>query len=568
MALKQYIGARYVTKIYENSLNPLSAEWEADVNYEPLTMVTYNYGSYLSKKNVPATIGNPSDNPTYWVQTGFYNGQIAYLYDQVTLINGVITDLGGDITNLETLLNTRVTTPESFGAVGDGTTDDTAAINLALAAAETINFKSGTTYLIDAEVSLLLHDGNILNGNGATLKIKTNDADSYVGILASEVSDIYIRGLNIVGERDTHTGATGEWGMGISLRAAKNVIIEQCNISNCWGDGLYVGSSGTNEDDPCINVIMRDCVLTGNRRNAVSLINFDGLEIHGCTFKDTIGTAPQSGIDVESNDAGQKTDNLHVYDCKFINNQGNQFYVCNIGQDSVICLHDCYFEGLENAIIIPMKLSNYLGNTGCFVDVHDITINGYYRSCIYFGVNDTDSVFSLRNVEVNNGHVYSGALSYSYDNIIMNDASDTFKNIFIDNFKVISLLNEVRRTVSFEKVVNAVIKDYYINTNSRSASNLTDCSDIVARNTMSWIIASNITIDTKTAIEREYYHSSGTHTITVNMNNENTYRIFNLGGTLTININSHQYTLAADNHFIVTKTMNQYLVETDGTLIS
>ena len=39
--VRQYIGARYVTKIYENSLDPSSAEWEANVTYEPLTLVTF-----------------------------------------------------------------------------------------------------------------------------------------------------------------------------------------------------------------------------------------------------------------------------------------------------------------------------------------------------------------------------------------------------------------------------------------------------------------------------------------------------------------------------------------------
>lgn len=81
--VRQYIGARYVTKIYENSLDPSSAEWEASINYEPLTLVTYNYGSYLSKKEVPASVGNPADNPTYWAQTGFYNGQISTLNAEV-----------------------------------------------------------------------------------------------------------------------------------------------------------------------------------------------------------------------------------------------------------------------------------------------------------------------------------------------------------------------------------------------------------------------------------------------------------------------------------------------------
>lgn len=99
MAVRQYIGARYVTKIYENSVDPSIAEWEASVNYEPLTMVTYNNGSYLSKKDVPASVGNPAANPTYWAQTGFYNGQIAALDNRIggveTQVENLETDIGG-----------------------------------------------------------------------------------------------------------------------------------------------------------------------------------------------------------------------------------------------------------------------------------------------------------------------------------------------------------------------------------------------------------------------------------------------------------------------------------------
>lgn len=84
--IRQYIGARYVIKIYENSTDPSSAEWEQG-NFEPLVMVTWQNGSYLSKKEVPSSVGNPALNPDYWVQTGFYNGQIASLQQQIDDIN-------------------------------------------------------------------------------------------------------------------------------------------------------------------------------------------------------------------------------------------------------------------------------------------------------------------------------------------------------------------------------------------------------------------------------------------------------------------------------------------------
>ena len=122
----QYIGARYVIKVYENSTNPSSAEWQPNVNYEPLTLVTFNMGSYLSKTDVPASIGNPADNGEYWTQTGFYNGQIGYLEHEVerlkNLINGEVSnrknadnDIKGIIetetlnrTEADTLLNNKI----------------------------------------------------------------------------------------------------------------------------------------------------------------------------------------------------------------------------------------------------------------------------------------------------------------------------------------------------------------------------------------------------------------------------------------------------------------------------
>lgn len=59
MAVRQYIGARYVAKIYENSQDPTSSEWEPNVTWEPLVIVTYQNGSYMSKKPIPGNIGNP-----------------------------------------------------------------------------------------------------------------------------------------------------------------------------------------------------------------------------------------------------------------------------------------------------------------------------------------------------------------------------------------------------------------------------------------------------------------------------------------------------------------------------
>ena len=89
MAVRQYIGARYTIKVYENSLDPSSADWEIGVSYEPITLVQYHNDTYLSKKFVPSNVGDPANNPDYWTLTGFYNGQIANLQNQINAIYNI-----------------------------------------------------------------------------------------------------------------------------------------------------------------------------------------------------------------------------------------------------------------------------------------------------------------------------------------------------------------------------------------------------------------------------------------------------------------------------------------------
>ena len=91
MAMHQYIGARYVPYYYENSLDPTSTEWEPNVNYEALTVVTLpNRHSYISKKFVPDTIGSPALNAEYWLDTG---SEDAYIQELQEAVQHIFEDL-------------------------------------------------------------------------------------------------------------------------------------------------------------------------------------------------------------------------------------------------------------------------------------------------------------------------------------------------------------------------------------------------------------------------------------------------------------------------------------------
>ena len=63
---RQYVGARYVPKIM--------GEWDKNIPYEALSIVTYKGNSFTSKIPVPAKVDIGDE--TYWVNTGNYNVQI------------------------------------------------------------------------------------------------------------------------------------------------------------------------------------------------------------------------------------------------------------------------------------------------------------------------------------------------------------------------------------------------------------------------------------------------------------------------------------------------------------
>ena len=108
----QYIGARYAPIWYQNSLND-SADWESNVEYEPLTFVTLpNNHLYLSKKTVPETVGTPASNIEYWLDMGAYSGSYADLSEKIGDINELLTP---DTDNLVNAIN-------SFYKIFDGLT--------------------------------------------------------------------------------------------------------------------------------------------------------------------------------------------------------------------------------------------------------------------------------------------------------------------------------------------------------------------------------------------------------------------------------------------------------------
>jgi polygalacturonase len=195
------------------------------------------------------------------------------------------------------------------GALGNGLHDDTsafqAAVNSLPVTGGTITVPAGT-YMIDALRSINLRSHVRLQMDaGAKLVALPNSAQRYYVIKAWRVTDVEISGGTIVGERAKHIGTTGEWGMGIDILASSNVYVHDLTVSDCWGDGLYIGAIGSaGQAVRSTDVTLRNVVSNNNRRQALSFGPVNRVFVYNSTFSNTNGTKPEAGIDFEPSTQG------------------------------------------------------------------------------------------------------------------------------------------------------------------------------------------------------------------------------------------------------------------------
>lgn len=184
MAVRQYVGARYVPKFYEFN----NGVWQSNTEYEPLTIVQYNGNSYTSKKSVPANIGEPSSNSDYWVATGNYNAQVENYRIEVGEYKSEVDDLSKVVS--------KYVTPQMYGAKGDGVNDDTNAIQTALNNSSCVHFPAGT-YLISNSITIPSNTSIMGSGKANTIIMQKENTNFTLLRGTNNSNHIMIRDIGI-----------------------------------------------------------------------------------------------------------------------------------------------------------------------------------------------------------------------------------------------------------------------------------------------------------------------------------------------------------------------------------
>jgi hypothetical protein len=204
----------------------------------------------------------------------------------------------------------------AYGADGRDADDDTDAIQAALDRHDSVYIPDGT-YYIDVDKALCIRSGQSLTlGENAVLQAIPTSSSLNSIIEITDVENVTVTGGTIIGDRADHTGSEGEWGMGIFILDSSDVVVRNVAVSDCWGDGVYIGGT-----TPSSGIVIDGVTSDSNRRQGLSVTNAVGVEITNCVFTNTSGTAPSAGIDIEPN-AGETVENITVSNTVCANNEG------------------------------------------------------------------------------------------------------------------------------------------------------------------------------------------------------------------------------------------------------
>lgn len=236
-----------------------------------------------------------------------------------------------------------------FGTKADGVTVDTEPLQSALYAA------AGRKLLIPQQKSGYYLTGQLLVPSQSVIVFEPGTVVQAVDSLSRsapyerlirirDAKEVYVRGNGATLRMNKAAYTSGEQAHIFDISGSENVVIEDINANDSGGDGFYIGAylSTTPYNR---NITLRNCRADNNRRQGLSVISVDGLQVENCRFSNTKGTAPQSGVDIEPNGQLDLLKHIRFVNCTADGNVGRGFLVSVHRQTDASERIDIVFQG-------------------------------------------------------------------------------------------------------------------------------------------------------------------------------------------------------------------------------
>ena len=210
-----------------------------------------------------------------------------------------------------------------FGAVGDGSTYDSSAVQAAITAfggtGVNVRFPRTATNIYIIKNIVVGSHIKIFCDQGVTLKLPnglngSTDSLFYNSVTGTETTDIDIgEGCILDGNRATESGGAGDGdSMAYLFNGSSNTTFHG-TIKNFWTDAIYIGCAGIGAAANTLPgnkiTFATDLHITSSRRNNISIIcgtnvsfNNPYLSLAGATVGQ-VGISPFTNIDIEPNTA-------------------------------------------------------------------------------------------------------------------------------------------------------------------------------------------------------------------------------------------------------------------------
>jgi len=301
----------------------------------------------------------------------------AHAIHTITATSASSTSISASVDILATVSNTTVNAKTSYGAAGNGSSNDTSAINSALAAAgKGICLLPAGTYMVNATASgsygIDMPSGaTLLMAPGASIKCITQSTSGDYKVVRIAGSGSAVVGGIIYGDRVARNLPTFEDGVGTDFENGQGIAI---NGSGGGTGNIVLGV--TSRDNACDGIYMyngvngvtiQDCTFDNNRRQGISIVYGTNVLIKNSAFTNTNGQDPAFGIDLEPSGSGQVVSYVQVLGCSFTANQGGGFG-----------------GGSSNASVnnITVSGSTFTGNGGHNYGVGGIAFNDGASNCV------------------------------------------------------------------------------------------------------------------------------------------------------------------------------------------